>query len=272
MSELIDSHAQHLRAAGKSPHTINSRIRMLRVLHDFLPFGLAYASTEELEDFLQSDPTWGDWTRSTYATHVRGFYRWAAKRSDMINADPSVDMARPRKPESVPNPVTGEQLATALRRSPEPWFTVITLAAFAGLRVSEAVGVQREDVTEWSIRIRRAKGGNAAVIDTHPVVWQLVRERPPGALAFTPRGKPVSTKWVCSGERNHFDSIGLPEVVIHRFRHWFATALLEGGADLRTVQEAMRHRSITSTQGYTKVRGEVRRRAIQALPTPEALQ
>ena len=142
------------------------------------------------------------------------------------------------------------------------------LAAYGGLRASELAGVRREHVTEHNIRILRAKGGNPASIDTHPMIWALVEPRPPGPLVVRPTGRPVTGQWLGTFGKRHFASIGLPGVHLHRFRHWFATALLESGADIRTVQDSMRHRSITSTQGYTAVRGGKRRLAIRSLPTP----
>lgn len=265
MSELIDAHVRHLKAAGASANTIRDRTRLLKALHAYLPFGLAYASTEELEDFLQSDPTWEPWTVHTYAVHARAFYRWANGR--WLNGDPTADMAFPPAPDDDPHPVTEEQLAIALT-APDPWHTLITLGAYAGLRASEAAGVHREDVTEETIRIRRAKGGKRAAIDTHPKIWQLVCDRPPGPLCRTPRGKPMTARWIGSNGRKFFDSLGMPEVTFHRFRHWYATALLDAGNDLRTVQEAMRHKSIVSTQKYTLVGGGQRRLAIRSLPDP----
>jgi len=266
MSDLIIAHARHLGAAGKSPRTINDRSSVMTRLHEALPFGLAYASTEELEDWLQHDPGWSTWTKCTYAMHIRGFYRWANGR--YLQGDPSAEMVRPQTPSGVPNPVTDNELATALRHSPEPWFTAIALAAMAGLRVSEVAGVRREHVSEHRIRIPRAKGGGTASVDTHPMIWALVRSRRAGPLVTRPDGTPVSGPWLSVKGRAHFDQIGLPDVHFHRFRHWFGTTLLDGGADLRTVQEAMRHRSITSTQGYTLVSGGQRRLAIRSLPTP----
>lgn len=266
MSEMIHAHARHLRAAGASRHTITARTGVLGRLHEDLPFGLAYAATDELEDWLQRNAGWSTWTLVTYAMHIRGFYAWANGR--LLVGDPAADMARPRHPDNVPRPVTDDELATALEQSPEPWLTAIHLAAYAGLRVSELCGVRRQDVTEGSIRIAREKGGNPAWVDTHPVVWELVEPRRPGPLCVRENGKPMTPAWISRYGRPFFDSIGLPEVTMHRFRHWFGTTLLDGGADLRTVQEALRHRSVTSTQGYTLVRDEQRRIAIRTLPAP----
>lgn len=266
MSDLVIAFARQQRAAGRSPKTIDCRIRVLKKLHNDLPFGLLYASTDELDDWMQSNPAWSAWTRRTYAIHLRSFYRWANGR--YLHGDPTADMVRPRTPAGVPHPVTDNELAIALRRSPEPWFTAITLASFAGLRASELSGVNREHVTEHMIRIVRAKGGDPASVDTHPIIWKLAERRRPGPLAAQSDGRPINGKWLSDRSRKYFDRIGLPGVTMHRFRHWFGTTLLNGGADLRAVQEAMRHRSITSTQGYTLVSGGQRRLAIRSLPTP----
>jgi integrase len=267
VSEMIEAHARHLRAEGKSARTIKDRVRVLHTLHKALPFGLAYASTDELTDWLARDEDWAPWTKATYAMHIRGFYRWATGR--WLAVDPTDGMAKPRIPKCVPHPVTDDELAIALGRSGDPWRPAIILAAFAGLRASEAADVHKEDVTERTIRIRAAKGGDAATVDTHPIVWELVQEgRPTGPLVRRADGRAVDGRWLSQHGRAHFNSIGLPSVHLHRFRHWYGTTLLKGGHDLRTVQEAMRHRSITSTQGYTLIEGGQRRLAIRSLPTP----
>jgi integrase/recombinase XerC len=142
------------------------------------------------------------------------------------------------------------------------------LAAYAGLRASELAAVRREHVTERLIRIPQAKGGDPASVDTHPVIWDMVKSRPAGPLAVRPSGRPLSGHWLTARQRAHFDKIGMPDVTLHRFRHWFGTMLLDAGNDLRTVQESLRHRSITSTEGYTLVSGGQRRLAIRSLPTP----
>lgn len=263
MVDLVEMHARHLRACGNSPRTIKDRTDVLRRLDADLPDGLSYASTNELDAWLGHRADWSQWTRATYAMHIRGFYRWAEGR--YLDGDPAIGMARPNRPPGVPNPVSDAQLRQALLRSPEPWLTAITLAAYAGLRASELAELHREDITPDLVRVRRAKGGAAGTVDTHPRIWSAVRDRPAGPLV-TWQGRAVTGRWVSAHARRHFDSIGLPDVHMHRFRHWYATTLLERGADVRTVQEALRHRSITSTQGYTLVAGGRRRDAIRALP------
>lgn len=265
VSDLISSHLAHLRAKGLSERTATAREELLRRLHDHLPYGLAYAATDELDAWL-GQPGWSRWTRATYAMHIRGFYRWATT-AGALDGDPTADMARPRNPRCLPDPVTDDELGQALTRSGEPWQTAILLAAYAGLRVHEMATLHRADVTEDAIRLT-GKGGNPEVVDTHPVVWDHVRDRPPGPLITDAGGAAVTGKWLSANGRHHFDAIDMPRVHMHRFRHWFATTLLDSGASMRTVQEALRHTSVTSTQIYTKVRSGQRRLAIRSLPTP----
>ncbi|MEV0902879.1 tyrosine-type recombinase/integrase [Actinoplanes sp. NPDC049802] len=262
---MICAYERHLRAAEKSHKTIYARVKLLQRLNDELPWGLAFASTEELEDFIGSGD-WSSWTRRTYGNHIRSFYKWADRR--WLDGNPTADMAKQRRPAGVPNPVSDDQLATALDVSPEPWLTGIHLAAFQGMRVSELAGVHREDVTEDATRIRVAKGGDPESVDTHPMVWELLRDRPPGPVCRRPNGKPAPVGWFTDNERAFFDSVGLQKVTMHRFRHWFGTKLLNEGNDLRTVQEALRHKSVASTQNYTFVAGGQRRLAIRSLPAP----
>lgn len=265
MGFLIDDHVAHLRAKGQSERTIGAREELLRRLHDDLPAGLAFAGTDELDAWLGANPRWSRWTRATYAMHIRAFYRWACA-AGQLNGNPAIDMAKPRNPKCLPNPVTDDELALALERSDDPWYTAILLAAHEGLRVSEICRLDRKDVTEDVIRLI-GKGGDPEIIDTHPVVWEHVKNRT-GRLVRGPSGQLITGRWLSQHAHAHFTRIGLPEVHMHRFRHWFATALLDSGASLRTVQESLRHGAVTSTQIYTKVRSGQRRLAIRSLPTP----
>ncbi|MGE5828491.1 MAG: hypothetical protein ACM30G_09030, partial [Micromonosporaceae bacterium] len=141
MSYLIDDYLNQLR--GKvSERTYGAREEVLRRLHNQLPYGIGYAATEQLTAWLdQPCQTPGEeherrpWTRITYLSHIRAFYRWATEHYE-LDGDPSATLTRPRPPQPLPDPVTEEELAVALT-SREPWFTAVVLAAYAGLRCDE---------------------------------------------------------------------------------------------------------------------------------------
>lgn len=259
MSYLIAAHLAY-QAGLCAPTTLRTRESVLRRLHAALPYGIAWATTDELRGWLAP---FTRWTLVSYDHHIRAFYRWADGRH--LEGDPAADLPRPRLPMLMPHPVTDDELHQALERSGPWWRLVIQLAALEGLRVSELARLDRSDVTEQLIRIRVAKGGNAATVPTHPQIWALVAGFGPGPLVVDRLGHGVTGDHLSRRARYHFDRIGLPDVHLHRFRHWFGTALLRAGVDLRVVQELLRHRSITSTQNYTLVESRDREDGIGRL-------
>jgi len=83
-------------------------------------------------------------------------------------------------------------------------------------------------------------------------------------------GRPVTGKWITQNARHHFDGLGMPGVRMHRLRHRFGTLIQSSIGDLRVTQECLRHRSVTSTQGYTLVTGRQRTAAVASLPVPKS--
>lgn len=266
MSDLIPLYTKHQTAAGRTERTREVRANMLRALHAALPFGLAYASTEHLDQWLAT-PHWTRGTRAAYASHIRCFYAWAT-RAGILDGDPTIDMARPSAPQWLPNPLTDTELAAVLADPDPRWRLIGTLGAFAGLRACEMCRLDRADVTDSTLRVL-GKGDTYGIVPTHHLVWAAVRDLPPGHVVTNAAGKPLSPKKLSAWARHHYDRRGLTEVRLHRMRHWFGTALLEAGVDLRTVQELMRHKSIISTQGYTLVTSARRAAAVAGLAMPK---
>lgn len=265
MSYLIPAYLDHLRAGDKSERTIESRREVLQRLHDFLPYGLAYAATEQIEAWL-AHPGWSPSTRLMYSKHIRYFYRWAAE-AEHLDGDPAARLPRPKVPRAIPKPVSEAELARALE-SGEPWYTAIVLGAFAGLRADEIARARREHVDADRLLVPHGKGGDAGAVPTHPFLWQVVRDRPVGPLVTDTMGRPTTGRWLSINARAHFDSLDLPAVHLHRFRHYFGSTIQAQFGDLRVTQECMRHASITSTQGYTLVTSQRRASAVGSIPAP----
>jgi integrase/recombinase XerD len=271
MSDLIPVYLSHLRGAGYAPTTIDARRRLLEHADAHLPFGLDQADDAELAEYLGTQG-WSRWTRSTYWSHLVGYYSWAVE-GDWLTLNPMRPLRRPPAGDALPDPVTDEELAIALERSPRwPYGAAVMLAAYAGLRAGETVQLRREDVTQDQVHVRVGKGGKGRWVDTHEALWAYFRDEPPGPLVRTVTGRRMRPEYLVRQQRPHWLRIGLPRVHLHRFRHWFATALLRGGADIRVVQELLGHSSLTSTQGYTLVVSEQRRLAVRTLPAPTSPQ
>jgi len=264
MGYLIDEHADHLRSGGCSPVTIDSRVRLLWRLHHHLDQGLAFASTTQIEAFLAACTRrgCGRSTVVTYSMHFRGFYRWA-DHAGYLDGDPTLAMKRPKPPKFSPKPITWGQLMTALTGATEPWCTVFALAYYEGLRAKEIAAIRRQDITEDVLYIPNGKGGEPGAVPTHPYIWSLTCALPPGRLFPTATPRSIS-----AGAIRQFKRLGLLDVHVHRLRHTYATDMLAAGADLRAVQECLRHASVATTQAYTFVTGDRKRAAVVALPVP----
>jgi len=204
------------------------------------------------------------WTIAGYSNHFRGFYAWA-DHAGYLDGDPTAAMDRIRPPQWLPRPCTRIEVGIALT-APAPWRTAFALAYYAGMRCKEIAAAKREHITAESTWIPDGKGGNPAVVPTHAFLWDLVRDRPAGPLVASVRGEALTANWLSRGGSRVLRRLGLKRVTAHRLRHSFATHLLEEGADLRVVQELLRHASVATTQVYTQVTDARKRAAVAALP------
>jgi integrase/recombinase XerD len=158
-----------------------------------------------------------------------------------------------------------------------------------GARISEAVGLAVDDLDRGQAAVRLAgKGGKERVVPVgsyavRAVEDYLVRARPDlaangrggvrgGTLFLNVRGGPLSRQSAWSILRSAAERAGLDAATVspHTLRHSFATHLLDGGADVRVVQELLGHASVTTTQVYTLVTVD-RLREVYATSHPRAL-
>jgi integrase len=278
MSDLIEAHLAHLRAAGKSPHTIEDRSKLLRRLDRELPYGVDRAAVEEWESFL-GQQRFAQWTRVAYWVHGNCYYRWLVHRG-YLDWNPLGYIERPKAPVGVPHPVSDAQLEHVLARAGRPYRTAFLLAAYAGMRASEVAAATREQISEPLIRIH-GKGDKTRVVPNHELILAELPHLPGGPIIARPNGLHYAGDNVSRMMSAYLTEIGLPQVTLHWFRHWFATTMLRGGRedapdeqlrpmDLRTVQELMGHASPAVTMIYTKVSDRQRRLAICTLPVLHA--
>ncbi len=205
------------------------------------------------------------WTKQTYHSHARSFFGFLQRHGYRAD-DPTTSIPRPPKPRAAPRPVSTRQLTEALDGAGWSAFAWITIAAYSGLRVSEVSRVRGEDLDLAAGTLRVVgKGGVEAVIPLHPKIADLARHYPRGYWFPGAHDGHVSSQWISAVIRRTFAQAG-HTVTAHQLRHWFATELLRGGANLRTTQECMRHASVASTALYTAVLDAERTSAVLALP------
>jgi integrase/recombinase XerC len=203
---------------------------------------------------------------------LRSFFRFHRRRG-RIASDPSAGLRNPRQPRRLPRPLRAEAVVALLEAIPtsEP-LGVRDRAMFevlygGGLRVSELVGLEVPDLDleQGLVRVR-GKGRRERLAPIGPIAVEWVRhalavrapEVPTEPAVFLNRyGRRLTTRSVDRLFQEHVRAAGLEaEVSPHSLRHSFATHLLDNGADLRSVQELLGHRRLTTTQIYTHVSQE----------------
>ena len=221
---------------------------------------------------------------------VRGLHRFAA-REGIVRADVAAPVRPPRAALRLPKAISVEEVVSILEAaSAEDTPLAIRDRALlevlygSGARISEVVGLDRDDIDSESGSIRlRGKGGKERVVPlgSHALAavdGYLVRSRP--LLARAGKGTPALFLNSRGGRLSRQSSWTLlqaaaaragltAEVSPHTLRHSFATHLLDGGADVRTVQELLGHASVTTTQIYTLVTVD-RLREVYATTHPRA--
>jgi integrase/recombinase XerC len=288
--DLVDRFAGHLaRERRLSEHTVEAYGRDVTQLAVFLKRSrrsLDSATLALLRRFLAQQTTLG-YARTSIARRVgaiRTFYRWAHARG-IVAKDPSALLGRPKAASRLPT-VLRPREAAGLMEAPDIHTAatsdsgatsseeaivlrdraILELLYGSGLRVGEVSGLtpdridlERERVLVWG------KGSKEREVPLSEFACEALRaylrtgrptmaiERSP-ALFFNRRRRPMTSRDI----RGMVEKYGTRimsgrRVTPHTLRHSFATHLLEGGADIRAVQELLGHASLATTQRYTHV-------------------
>ncbi len=221
---------------------------------------------------------------------VRGLHRFAV-REGLVADDPSRDVVPPAPPKRLPKalPVTDVIALLEAASDPEPLGlrdrALLEFLYGTGARISEAVGLARDDLDlAGRIVTLRGKGGKVRLVPlggyaVTALEAYLVRARPglaeagrgTAAVFLNARGGRLSRQSAWTILRRAAASAGLDATRLspHTLRHSYATHLLDGGADVRVVQELLGHASVTTTQVYTLVTVD-RLREVYATTHPRA--
>ena len=266
----IDQWGQWMRAESATDKTIETRLYGLRSLCQHagdpgLPADPLTLTELDIVAWL-ADQTSG-WTRRTYATSARQWHRWLLERGLRVD-DPTAKLKMPPLPRNRPRPAATVALDQVLRGATDWTRAYVLLAAYQGLRCCEIARVRGDDFEDGSLFVE-GKGGILDAIPTHPAVEDLRRLFPSTGWWF-PSDSKYGHVWPNSVSKRvavAFDRAGYAATTAHQLRHWFGTHTLRASRDLRTTQELMRHRSVTSTQIYTEVSAHDKRAAVLQLTT-----
>ena len=277
-----------LLAARRAPRTVEAYRRDLEHLAGWLGRPPATVTTDELERYV-ADLRASGLAATTVARRisaVRAFFRHLALLGARAD-NPSADLDLPRRTRRLPrtlSPAEVERLIEAAAGTDPRSLrdrALVELLYGAGLRASEAVGLERGgvDLDERLVRCL-GKGGKERIVPIgRPAVQALRRYLARGRpfldrrhrpeLFLNAKGGPLTRAGAFLILRRLAARAGLDpgRVHPHLLRHSFATHLLEGGADLRSVQEMLGHADLSTTELYTHVSDRRRREAyFQAHP------
>jgi integrase/recombinase XerC len=275
LDQWIQEFLDHLRI-GRSPATVRSYGSDLSQLSQ-LTGGNPDLSTATLRRYLRTYAK-STVTRARKLATLRSFVRYL-RQAGKLNDDPTEMLEAPIRRRTLPKAMSRHQAEGLLDqepvgKSPLRDRALLELGYSAGLRASELVGVKLGDIDfdECSVRVfgkgskeRMALFGEQC---KEAVVDYIDNERTAptqgDALFTNDNGKAITTRTVQNVIKRWARSAGLPEDVSpHTLRHSFATHLLDGGADLKTVQQLLGHENLATTQVYTHVSIERLREAVE---------
>ena len=287
MSECVgEQWGEYLRLSRRmSKHTVDAYLGDLRALLEYLGLGwdvlpgeLGDALTQRRIRSWLADTLARGGARSTIARHtaaIRNFTAWAV-REEILASDPAATLTSRRADQRLPTPLDESDAralvnlarAEALDGSPSQMRTwaILELTYACGLRVSEVCALDVSSLNREALTVRvLGKGNKERVVPYGPPAQEaldhwLVRGRPQlagdasgSALFLGDRGGRIDPRVVRSMVHKMAAKADVHDIAPHGLRHSTATHLLQGGADLRAVQEMLGHASLATTQRYTHV-------------------
>lgn len=284
MEAILEEFDEYLALqCGRSEHTRRAYLGDLRSLFDFAAQEIAAAGLDALtlpllRSWLAAQAAAGA-ARTTLArrtSSVKTFTAWAARRG-LVEADPAVRLQVPKARRTLPAVLRQDQALDAMAAAKsgaqegDPLALrdrlIVELLYATGIRVSELCGLDVDDV-DTSRRLLRVlgKGNKQRTVpfgepaQTALTAW-LADGRPAlatadsgPALLLGARGRRLDPRQARTVVHQTIAAVdGAPDIGPHGLRHSAATHLLEGGADLRVVQELLGHSTLATTQLYTHV-------------------
>jgi integrase/recombinase XerC len=288
MEELIEVYLRYLTAERNlSPYTLRNYRTDLRDFGGYLEaeegVGPLKVDRQAFRRYLARLREAGTATASIgrKVSTIHTFYRFLA-REGIVERDPLLGVSSPKRERRLPEVLGKDQLTAIIEAadSDAPQGlrdrAILELMYAAGLRLAEVVGLDTTgvDVREQLVRVRGKGNKERVVIIGRPAAVTLQRYLREGrgklarasetALFVNRDGQRLSGRSIQKIVRGHALKAGLDQRVFpHLLRHSFATHLLDGGAELRVVQELLGHASANTTQIYTHVTEEQQRRVYE---------
>ena len=246
-------------AKSLSRRTVDERVATVLRMAAWCNTTPEAAGTDAIAEWLAEAAEWSVSTRWTYHTSLSAWFLWLQKNGYRTD-NPMIMIDRPKRPKGKPHPVSNEDMQRLLVvRARRRTRAMILLAAFAGFRVHEIAKVKAEDFDLVARTVTvTGKGLFTATLPLHERIVEHAYQMPRKGFWFPGPDR--------GHQRRESVSQTIKEAMVragvtgsaHWLRHWYGTALLEAGVDVRIVQTLLRHQNLATTEIYTKV-PEIRR-------------
>lgn len=244
---------------------------------------LTYLSRDRAQHHNSSNSDYGlsASSRARKLATIRSFYNYLTNKKHLLRENPVKDIDSPKLRKTLPKYLTLDQSTELLDavdgKNQERDYCILTLFLNCGLRISELVGLNLNDINEDTLRVL-GKGNKVRILylndacqdalNTYLAVRRPITGRDANALFLSSRNERVSRSTVHAMVKKRLTAAGIDssEYSSHKLRHTAATLMLQNGVDVRAVQEVLGHDHLNTTEIYTHVDNEGLRVAAKANP------
>ena len=220
-------------------------------------------------------------SRARKIATIRSFYNYLTNKTHQLRENPVKDIDSPKLKKTLPKYLTLDESLQLLEsvdgKNQERDYCILTLFLNCGLRISELVGLNLNDIQDDALRVL-GKGNKVRIIYLHDACqdalkrWLAVRRpitgRDANALFLSSQNERISRSTVHAMVKKRLGEAGIDSTQYssHKLRHTAATLMLQNGVDVRAVQEVLGHDHLNTTEIYTHIDNESLRVAAKANP------
>ena len=244
---------------------------------------LTYLSRDRAQHHNSSNSDYGlsASSRARKLATIRSFYNYLTNKKHLLRENPVKDIDSPKLRKTLPKYLTLDQSTELLDavdgKNQERDYCILTLYLYCGLRISELIGLNLNDINEYTLRVL-GKGNKVRILylndacqdalNTYLAVRRPITGRDANALFLSSRNERVSRSTVHAMVKKRLTAAGIDssEYSSHKLRHTAATLMLQNGVDVRAVQEVLGHDHLNATEINTHVDNEGLRVAAKANP------
>jgi len=244
---------------------------------------MGYLSRDRVQNQRDRNPEYGlnAASRARKIATIRSFYKYLTVKAHLLDENPVKDMDSPKLKKTLPKYLTLDESVRLLEsvqgKNQERDYCILTLFLNCGLRISELVGLNLNDIQGEALHVL-GKGNKMRVVFLNDAcksaldAWLAVRRpivgRDQNALFLSSQDERISRSTVHAMVKKRLSEAGLnaSEYSSHKLRHTAATLMLQNGVDVRAVQEVLGHEHLNTTEIYTHIDNEALRVAAKANP------